>query len=189
MRAWLRARGWLLIAGIIVGGGAASVGAILTANMVEATNTAEFCAACHEMEVFRETWAESPHGTAAKGIVSAICVDCHLPPAEDGIVHYLYAKGMSGIRDLTYHTLGIEPDWVANLERREEYTMEESCRKCHLDLVAPEIPLKAYLAHRDYTIGQTTETCISCHSNVGHGNLKHTLTVRNAARTAAAQAQ
>ena len=141
------------------------------------------------MEVFRETWRESPHGNASKGIIGATCVDCHLPPAEEGIVHYLYAKGVSGTRDFTYHMLQIEPDWVVNLERREEYTMEESCRKCHVDLVAPEIPLKAYLAHRDYMIGQTTETCISCHSDVGHGNLKHTLTVRNAAQIAVAQAR
>ena len=78
---------------------------------------------------------------------------------------------------------------MANLERREVYTMEASCRTCHVDLVAPKIPLKAYLAHRDYTIGQTTETCVSCHSDVGHGNLKHTLTERDAARTAVAQAR
>ncbi len=68
-----------------------------------------------------------------------------------------------------------EPDWIKNLERREHYTYESSCKHCHPELVAPGISTKGYAAHRDYQNGETSKTCVSCHSDVGHGNLAHTL--------------
>ncbi len=174
----------ILLFGIIIGGIAASIGSLVAAWQIEVTSTPEFCASCHEIEQFRVAWAEGPHGSMEKGVVSASCVDCHLPPAEDGILQYLTAKGMSGTKDIISHYRGHEPDWVANLEKREEFTYETGCKKCHVELVAPGIPLKAFLAHRDYKNGQTSKTCIECHPQVGHGNLKYMLMSKEAAKVA-----
>jgi nitrate/TMAO reductase-like tetraheme cytochrome c subunit len=176
----------ILFFGIIIGGIAASIGSLVAAWQIEVTSTPEFCASCHEIEQFRAAWAEGPHGSMEKGVVSATCVDCHLPPPEDGILQYLTAKGMSGTKDIVSHLRGHEPDWVANLEKREEFTYEAGCTKCHVELVAPGIPLKAYLAHRDYMTGETSETCIACHIEVGHGNLKYMLTSKESANMAKA---
>ena len=93
---------------------------------------------------------------------------------------YFWAKGTSGTKDIYYHLLGHEPDWVANLERHEAYTYESGCRQCHVELVAPGVPLKAITAHRDYEVGQTTETCIGCHAETGHGDLRAVLEKRTA---------
>ncbi len=163
----------LLLAGVLIGAFIASIGSLIAADQIERTNTPEFCASCHEMEVFYQTWEAGAHGSANKGAVHATCTDCHLPPAHDGMVSYLWAKGTSGTKDIVNHYLGRAPDWVANLEHRDVFTYESGCLNCHVELVAPGIPLKAYLAHRDYLTGETESTCISCHAEVGHGNLKY----------------
>ncbi len=155
-----------LIAGIVF----ATVFIIFQIGIIEHTSTPEFCASCHSMEQFHTAWEEGIHGTGKKGIIVARCVDCHLP--HDNLAHYLWAKGISGTKDTVATIFGYQPDWIKNLERSEEYTYESGCRKCHVNLVAPGIPLKAFKAHRQYELGETNKTCISCHKDVGHGDLK-----------------
>jgi cytochrome c nitrite reductase small subunit len=168
---------WRAVLSSFVLGGLAAVGASLaTVHMVEETGDDEFCGACHEMDIFCETWREGSHGTAELGIEVAKCVDCHLP--HTGTVPYLIAKGRTGMHDTIAHIRGYEPDWVENLEHREAYVYESGCRECHKELIAPGISLKAYNAHRDVITGETTKTCIACHSEVGHGDLKSALMKR-----------
>ena len=161
------------VGGAIIGGVVMGIVALFSAHMVEETSDAEFCGACHEMDVFCETWEEGMHGTAEKGIVVAKCTDCHLP--HEGIVKYLVIKGKTGAHDVIAHLQKKETDWLENREHREKYTYESGCRKCHVELEAPGISLKGFKAHRAYDLGETKETCISCHTDVGHKNLEERL--------------
>lgn len=167
------------VGNFVAGGLAATAVALGSAQLVEETGDEHFCGSCHEMDIFCDQWREGPHGPGKKGIASATCVDCHLP--HGNVVSYLAVKAKSGAIDVSSHIRGHEPDWVENLEHREDYTYESGCLKCHVELVAPEISLKAYMAHRDVLTGETTETCISCHHESGHGKLKQKLLERAAA--------
>ncbi len=165
-----------VLVSFILGGLAAIALSLATVHMVEETGGDAFCGVCHEMDVFCETWQEGSHGTAKMGVEVATCVDCHLP--HTGTISYLVAKARTGMHDTIAHIRGYEPDWVENLEHREAYVYESGCRKCHKELVAPGISLKAFNAHRDVITGETTKTCIACHSEVGHGDLKSVLMKR-----------
>lgn len=135
---------------------------------VETTGTHEFCASCHEMKFFEETWMDSSHGTAAKGIAVAECVDCHLP---HGTVFYLATKAKSGLNDTVAHVFKRKYDWFAIRERRNQYTYESGCKRCHENLLPPGMIKKAYEEHQDYLDGKTDKSCVDCHIEIGHGNL------------------
>ena len=163
----------IFVKGLIVGIIFATVFIIFQIGIVEHTSSVEFCASCHSMQQFHDAWINGKHGTGKKGIIVAKCADCHLP--HDNMAHYLWVKGISGTKDTVATIFGYQPDWIKNLEKREEFTYESGCRKCHVNLVAPGIPLKAFKAHRQYELGETQKTCISCHQDVGHGDLKSIL--------------
>ncbi len=162
-----------VITSFVIGGFAATVLSVVAAVLVEETGDDEFCGICHEMDVYCETWVTSSHGTGNKGIEVANCVDCHLPHTDP--VRYILFKAKKGIHDTSAHIRGHMPGGISRLEAREEYTFESGCLKCHKELVAPGISLKAINAHRDYKNGETTKTCITCHTDVGHGDLKAVL--------------
>lgn len=151
---------------------------LLSFHVIEHTSTAEYCATCHEMEYFHQMWEQGPHGMQGDGVVKATCTDCHLPHGSTW--NYLVAKARSGMRDMWAHALGREPDWEARLDKYEEFTYQSGCDKCHKKIVAGDIPLKAYTAHRDYRTGETDKTCIECHRDAGHGDLKTKLKSRKA---------
>ncbi len=151
----------------------------VVASVVRSTNTVNFCASCHEMRVFYETWNVSPHGKAEKGVIKAKCADCHLPQKD--VLTYLTAKAFYGVNDIGAHFVKKKVDWIAKWEGREEHVheaYESGCKKCHKDLIAPGIPIKAFLAHRAYELGETRKTCISCHKHVGHGDLVYAIRSR-----------
>ncbi|MBT8764308.1 NapC/NirT family cytochrome c [Desulfohalobiaceae bacterium Ax17] len=158
-----------LVLGLCIGSCLAIVLALVGAAQIHSTNKVKFCASCHEMQTFYKTWVEAGHGLAQKGAMKAKCVDCHLP--EEGLLTYLGTKAKAGANDYIAHIIRKKVDWVAKREEREKYTYETGCKKCHKELVAPGIPIKAFLAHRTYELGETDKTCISCHHNVGHGDL------------------
>ncbi len=166
-------RARIIIPSFVLGGLAAAALSVVAAVLVEHTGDDVFCGKCHEMDVYCETWETSAHGTAQKGIQVANCVDCHLP--HDNPVGYILFKAKKGIHDVSAHLRGIRPGGISRLEAREEYTFESGCLKCHKELVAPGISLKAFTAHRDYMTGETTKSCITCHTDVGHGDLKSVL--------------
>lgn len=180
-KTWLKSsRNRAFLLGGVLGGGLCVVGALFAAQMVEWTGDAAFCGRCHEMKIFVDTWEEGHHGTAHEGIEVATCADCHLP--HTNVVHYLAVKGYTGNKDILFHVLGKFPNWEKNLERREAYTYESACRKCHVKLEAPGISLKGFQAHRDYLNGATEKSCISCHSDGGHGDLLDALRTRKNAK-------
>ncbi len=163
------------ILGAIVAGGIA----LFSAAQITATNHVSFCASCHEMKVFHETWKVAAHGPDKhRGAVRARCVDCHLP--HEGLIKYLITKGMAGMSDFYAHMTGkmaTYQEWLEALKdpERKVKVYESGCRECHKELIGNGVPLKAILAHRAYLLRETDKTCISCHSTVGHGNIRAVL--------------
>ena len=82
---------------LIIGALVAFVLAIFSVSMVLVTNKPKFCASCHEMQPFVDTWNRGIHGMADRGIMKAKCVDCHLP--HDSLPRYLIAKVAYGLND------------------------------------------------------------------------------------------
>jgi len=163
-----------VILGIILGIVVTVILSLGTASQVVSTGKAEFCRTCHEMKVFYETWRQGVHGPSPKGAVKAQCVDCHLP--HDSLFSYLISKVRSGVNDYVAHFRGkgTPEHWLEHWKHRLPYqhqAYESGCRECHHSLLAPGIPLKAFLAHRAYEQGLTRENCISCHQMVGHGDV------------------
>lgn len=145
-----------------------------TAQIVS-TNKVSFCASCHEMKVFHETWKMAAHGTIHKGAARAKCVDCHLP--HGGFMKYVITKIAYGINDYFAHITGKKATvqhWIAHWQRKKPYVhkaYESGCKSCHKQIIGNGVPLKAITAHKAYLIGETEKTCISCHHMVGHGDV------------------
>lgn len=160
--------------------------ALFSAAQIENTNKVSFCASCHEMKIFKETWAKSAHGTIHKGAIRAKCVDCHLP--HEGLVKYLITKAAYGMNDYYAHVTGKKATikhWIEHWKKKKPYVhkaYESGCKVCHKELIGNGIPIKAIIAHKAYLIGETKKTCVSCHYMVGHGDLLATLMQKNKKR-------
>jgi len=161
-----------VILGFFGGFAIAAVLALFTASQVKSTSTAEFCVSCHEMRTFYETWRAGVHGPDNKGVIKAECVDCHLP--HDGVVEYPKVKVQSGLHDMMAHKSGKKPNWLEKMEARgphEHMAYESGCLRCHKELVAKGIPIKAFTAHRAYELGESINHCVDCHKGAGHGDI------------------
>ncbi|WP_457568414.1 cytochrome c3 family protein [Desulfurobacterium sp.] len=138
---------------------------LLVAQGVRYSSTDRFCASCHEMKLAYDTWRMNAHGPlgSSAGACKASCVDCHMPH-DANVVSYLFVKTMAAIKDFSGHISGPEKfDWVGNLEERNRYTYESSCKGCHRIL-------SSNVMHEKYREGKTDKTCIDCHKGVGHGD-------------------
>ncbi|OAG28038.1 cytochrome c3 family protein [Thermodesulfatator autotrophicus] len=174
-----------LILGIVIGLVVAGLGSLVTASKMVESNKVEFCASCHPMKTFHETWKLSVHGPNQKGAMKAKCADCHLP--HDGFMNYLVTKVKAGLNDYIANMQGkgsTPQYWLDRWAKQgaDKHVYESSCRKCHKELVAPGIPVKAFIAHRQYELGMTKENCITCHRQVGHGNLMVVMQEKAAAK-------
>jgi len=164
-----------VILGFIIGFIIAGFVALITAAQIVSSNKVSFCASCHEMKVFHETWTKAAHGTIHRGTIRAKCADCHLP--HEGFMKYLFAKISYGMSDYYAHITGKKASidqWIEELEKRKSkvsHAYESGCKECHKELIGNGIPIKAITAHKAYLIGETDKTCVSCHSNVGHGDV------------------
>ncbi|WP_022847575.1 MULTISPECIES: cytochrome c3 family protein [unclassified Desulfurobacterium] len=138
---------------------------LLVAQGVKYSSTEQFCASCHEMKFAYDTWEENAHGplSGSAGACKASCVDCHMPHNANVVV-YLFVKTRAAVKDAVGHITGPEKfDWVKNLEERNRYTYESSCKGCHK-------VLSDNVMHEKYKEGKTDKTCIDCHHGVGHGD-------------------
>ncbi len=164
-----------LVLGFVVGFLIALCIALFSAAQIMESNQVHFCASCHEMKVFYETWQKAPHGTIHRGTIRARCVDCHLP--HEGFMKYLIAKILYGANDYYVHMTGKKASiehWLKHWEHKKPYVhkaYESGCKSCHKELIGNGIPLKAITAHKAYLIGETKKTCVSCHHMVGHGDV------------------
>ena len=144
--------------------------------MIEATNTDRFCVTCHAMTPFRTAWKNSVHGGNNPQGVAAQCVDCHLP--HGNFVEYIAAKGYTGTRDVIMNlTIDVAAhDWAGRAEHRRDFTYDNACRQCHMDLTPAGMKLSGILAHRQYLLGDLGKRCVDCHEHVGP---KHMLSEAN----------
>jgi cytochrome c-type protein NapC len=155
----------------------AAVAWVLTDTAFRKTAGKAFCVTCHSMALFAATHERDLHGGNNPAGVKALCVDCHLP--HDNGLHYLVAKGRTGLRDVWVELVHSREsvNWVALREERESFVYDSGCLRCHQELAqATASTPAAFLAHRAYFLGDTTRTCVSCHPRVGHRGLDEALT-------------
>jgi len=158
----------LVLVGCVLGGAASLVGVVA----VEKTSGVEFCASCHTMTPMVQAYREDLHGGNNRSGLLAECSDCHLP--HDNVLHYLFQKGLTGTKDVLVETFGRPEhiDWEERRKRREVFTYDSGCLKCHHNLqTATMADPKAFIAHKAYFMGATDKTCVSCHEHVGHKHL------------------
>jgi cytochrome c nitrite reductase small subunit len=134
------------------------------------------CANCHIMGEHYAAWQRSSHRAAAG------CADCHMP--HDLIGKYL-AKASNGFWHSLAFTTGVFPDPL-QIKPHNRTITENACRECHADIVAAIDPLggvgpigiRSGVAGRpvadrpqihDWTVAAADrESCIRCHTYVGH---------------------
>jgi cytochrome c-type protein NapC len=173
---WIRRLLLTLIAIAIVVPAVMAAGWVGTETMIEETSDAEFCTSCHTMEPFATAHAQDAHGGNNPGGVVAHCTDCHLP--RDNAAHHLLAKAKTGLRDVIAQAIYPfhKPDWLADLEQRDEYVYDSGCLNCHSALKdATSDDPQALAAHKAYFGGDIADGCVECHAHVGHENLKYML--------------
>jgi cytochrome c-type protein NapC len=151
--------------------------ALLAAEMIERTSDKAFCSSCHSMQAVSRAYTEDVHGGMNTMGFSTKCVDCHLP--HDNVFHYVKTKAYSGAKDVLGELFWAKSfDWISNLQNKEHFVYTSGCLKCHdLNAIRYNIP-KAFVAHKEFLSGKVT-SCLKCHENVGHKNIKDHLMKKN----------
>ena len=134
------------------------------------------CANCHIMGEHFAAWQRSSHRTAAG------CADCHMP--HDLLGKYL-AKATNGFWHSLAFTTGAFPDPL-QIKPHNRAITEGACRECHGDIVAAIDPVGSRSAievrsgvsgrpasgrpqiHDGAVAPDDRESCIRCHTYVGH---------------------
>jgi cytochrome c nitrite reductase small subunit len=134
------------------------------------------CANCHIMGEHFAAWQRSSHRFAAG------CADCHMP--HDLVGKYL-AKASNGFWHSLAFTTGVFPDPL-QIKPHNRTITEGACRDCHGDIVAAIDPGGADAAadirpgvggsptssrpqiHDGAVTHENRESCIRCHTYVGH---------------------
>lgn len=157
--------GALLIAGLLMAGGAAGLAW---------TNTEKFCISCHEMRdnVYAE-FKDTIHDKNRTG-VRAICSDCHVPREPAALI----ARKVRATFELWGHFTGVidtKEKFEAHryqLAKRVWIRMKETdsieCRNCHHDDAwNPE--LQSEKSKSRHAKGREEgKTCIDCHFGIAH---------------------
>ena len=112
-------------------------------------NDPNACANCHVMQDHLDAYVKSSHRAVAT------CNDCHTPP---GLVPKYFTKAEHGFFHSLAFTTGDFHDPIQIKERSRRVT-ENSCRKCHADIVRD---IDTTPAHGG------SMSCIRCHASVGH---------------------
>ncbi len=154
----------------ITGGLSAILFLALSKKTIDYTSTDEFCAACHAHPHADATFLLSAHNSNRTG-VSAKCVDCHLPPEDQG-AYFLYRKAYHGFHDLyVFMTKDMdEIDWEAKrtADAAKRFVYEDGCKKCHTNLFPATLDALGAESHLKYLRDPENNSCIKCHLTVGH---------------------
>lgn len=113
------------------------------------SNSPQMCVNCHVMQEQFESWQHSSHHHVA------VCNDCHLP--HDPIGKWV-TKADNGFFHSLAFTLGDYKNPI-QIKPRNRRVTQSTCIDCHEDLVHALLPAVA---------GEETQSCVHCHSNVGH---------------------
>jgi NapC/NirT cytochrome c family, N-terminal region len=137
-------RRWPIVIGVLV-----IVLGVVVAMGLQYTSQPSFCASCHGVKPFADSWVDSSH--AQKGVT---CIDCHFEP---GALGYIKGKTYSMIK-LAEWALGktdIKPEATKTV-------VVGACRHCH------ENPQATFIPHFYHT-DTANLACVECHSAVVHG--------------------
>jgi cytochrome c nitrite reductase small subunit len=126
-------------------------GVILSAiglNVIESTDSPEFCNSCHIMDSAFGSFTESNHANLD-------CNDCHAP--TDTFLTKMTFKARAGAGHIYYNTIGRGsiPD-VLHATTDSVEVVNNNCIKCHE-------PSLTNVSH------DAKETCSLCHRSVPHG--------------------
>jgi len=116
------------------------------------SNDPRACANCHVMRDYLSSWQKSSHKQIAT------CNDCHTPHAF--IPKYL-AKAENGIRHSWKFTFQTYPEKLQITQMNLD-NLQENCIQCHEDFVSG-------ISTRSQHGLSPEQTCVHCHSDVGHG--------------------
>jgi nitrate/TMAO reductase-like tetraheme cytochrome c subunit len=149
---------------------------------LEATNTADFCISCHEMEenVYQE-YKGTIHDANRSG-VRAGCPDCHVPRPW----FYKMKRKIQASKEVWHKLLGSidTPEKFEakrlQLAKNEWKRMKKSdsreCRNCHeISTMDPESQ-KPRARKQHYNAMKSGQTCIDCHKGIAHKKVHDQLT-------------
>jgi formylglycine-generating enzyme required for sulfatase activity/nitrate/TMAO reductase-like tetraheme cytochrome c subunit len=133
---------------------------------------------CHVHPHATDSWKLSKHVNNRSG-VTVHCVDCHLPPKNQTVNHYM-GKMNLGIKDvwsyLTKDSADFNWEVKSELEHAVKYIPNASCKECHQNLFPGGISDEGITAHLYYDENEKKLDlqCISCHLDAGHANPNYT---------------
>ncbi len=157
----------IVFASLLVGGALVLVGDYC----YEKSSTNESCMMCHIHPEAETAWKHGKHCNNESGTMTE-CVACHLPP-ENTFSHFT-AKASAGIKDiwsfLTKDKAEIDFESKKDLEYAQKIVYNESCKKCHVNLLPKGITDEGVSAHLYYQENEEKLNlqCISCHLDAGH---------------------
>jgi cytochrome c-type protein NapC len=144
-----------------------------SSEVLEQTNTTEFCTSCHSMQWVKEEWMESVHYKNASG-VRAECADCHVPHSLGPKLH----MKIMAAKDVWGEITGV----IDNEEKFEEHrwkmanrvwshmekTDSRECKSCHT-FDAMDLSEQEKLSRKKHKRAEEQgRTCIECHQGVAH---------------------
>jgi len=152
------------------------------------TTTDQFCTSCHAMKTYigeSETYQSSTHRTHTSGVQPG-CAECHIPK---GLVISTYTHVVDGFSDLLgqlnydYEDPGVWEKERSRLAYAVRDTMRKNdsvtCRNCHIEALIKPKRKRGQKLHE--MANENQMTCIDCHYNLVHKEVKPRDTFLNSA--------
>ncbi|VAW93151.1 Cytochrome c-type protein NapC [hydrothermal vent metagenome] len=142
-------------------------------NIMDWTNTEQFCVSCHEMQINLAEYTDTVHDKNRTGVATT-CPDCHVPKDFGS---KLLAK-VRATKDIYSHLMGT----IDTKEKYEKHrltmakkvwkmmreTDSKTCRSCHtVDSMAFE-EQQGRAARKHKKMSLKGKTCIDCHKGIAH---------------------
>lgn len=144
---------------LVVGVFALAVTAVLAYALVEQTAQPAFCATCHIMQPYYDSWASSSHGDVP-------CIECHYEPGAVETMEGKF-KALSQLAKYVTRTEGTKP-WA---EVSDQSCMRSGCHSVRM-LEGP-IPFgRVRFDHRHHLLESRRGRrlrCVTCHSQIVQG--------------------
>jgi nitrate/TMAO reductase-like tetraheme cytochrome c subunit len=128
---------------------------LLTAGVLNATSTPQFCSICHEMTPEHATWEASSHSKIA-------CVTCHIEPGAISLVKHK----ISSMKQLYLHVTGTVPEAIV----MPDPIKNSVCEQCH-NMARTVDSSPGIISAHDKHLAQGI-SCVTCHAGVAHGFIK-----------------
>lgn len=127
------------------------------AGVVRYSETPSFCASCHIMRPYVDSWKSSSHKDVA-------CIECHYPPDKKGALWKKY-QGLSQVAKYVTRTYSSKP--FAEVD--DASCLRSGCHSTRLLEGPLTTPHGIKFNHRDHLVGPRRDRqlrCASCHSQM-----------------------